>query len=904
MPKKVIEVETGKLGEVPDEQYDLAIGSKKYRPATEEDLKFFLEKKKYDNPLRAGWLRLLSSQSAGISDLIIGGIGGAAAKEGLRKYEKYNPTASLLGEIAGYVSPGGVEAIVEKGLVKAAGKTALSKGVGTLLKVPSLPARAARTGARFVGHLPGKYIPNKYGGKALSKVLGMAGEGAVEGAYFGAHQAVKESVLGDSQLNGEKLASQILKEIEYGAEFGGALGIGGQALKGVGWGLKKTGGAAKRLAYRTWGRGAEALSGVKTGTLVNDFNPSTLSGRSKIRRVQRKSDTVKSVFEQGKVSVSQIANDLQEIGYHASDARKVRALANSLPRSPGKFAPIYSNYELTVRGIEGRLFDMLEEAERRSTYPKGKIKKIISRFKGIEDRINSEIDAMSLGDLLDEGGKITGKHTRQLAKITFDGLDEMKSFLQKASSSFVESSARSGNLNSLQFKAAGYELRNIINDTVRKNLETQKIWGNAAKIQREVNSVWSQQIPAADNFKKMFLAKANDYGIGGKRQYVKDAPWFTFLNKHLGQTEHESKLVVQQYLDFATQHANNVDNLINLPARTKRAVRRLNKNVDKLKRQLKALEETHVLSEAYKGLKSGGKFRVSAPIGMGPTALFFAGEPALGMAMWGGLKVLDSLSSPVGTIEALAGAENFLNKYGKKISKGAGLFAKGSINNVRRATHAKRTETERKFDKVHKSIYSHTPRETHEKVIASMPEPVLPDTALVAADTAARVHAAQLVNMPVADVRPFMQGEPPSISKAEQFKVVERVEINSDPQGFIVENMNNGTITSEAVAYADLVFPESMNEIRDMYTDEVNEIDNAGRLLPFQKRLSLEKLFKQQAVAQSDIQYLQEMASAYSAEQQQQQQQPQSAKRGSGSMEIAQAYEQGSQRTERGTHKA
>jgi hypothetical protein len=300
----------------------------------------------------------------------------------------------------------------------------------------------------------------------------------------------------------------------------------------------------------------------------------------------------------------------------------------------------------------------------------------------------------------------------------------------------------------------------------------------------------------------------------------------------------------------------------------------------------------------------GSKISLAAPIGWGPTALFFAGQPVAGVAMWGGLRALDAMSNPINSLKTMVGAENFLNAHGSKIAGAVGKFSKGASDTVRRATHAKRSDREKKFEKIYVETTSKSPEMVHQEVVEGMPDHVMPDTALTAADTAARGHLLLTTSMPVSDLRPHIQGEPPTISKAEQATVLENRKLMEDPQGYIMKGLNDGTLSVESVAFGDRYAANSMQELRHMVLDDLEELDSQDKLLPFQKRLTLEKLIPSQFVAQTNLQYMQEMASAYTAGQQNAQNaQPQSAKRGE-SMEIAEAYEQGSQRTERGTHKA
>lgn len=137
----------------------------------------------------------LSSGTLGISDFIDRKIGGQESVEHTKATQDAHPTASLLGEIAGYAAPGGLAGKVGK-------------------------AAKAAAGGRFIG-----------------SVLG----GAAESAAITGSQSLREELRNPEPLDIDKIAGQLPHAVVDGALVGGAIGA-------IGGGIS----AAGRAAGRAW----------------------------------------------------------------------------------------------------------------------------------------------------------------------------------------------------------------------------------------------------------------------------------------------------------------------------------------------------------------------------------------------------------------------------------------------------------------------------------------------------------------------------------------------------------------------------------------------------------------------------------------------------------------------------
>lgn len=187
-----------KYGFIPDEAGASAPGKDNYGfvPETKEEEAARLEAENYDHPVVASLAGAARGVSMGLSDLAGRAVG---LDDELEKLKKYNPKASIAGEIGG-VAVG-----------------TFFEGPGALL---AAGARRATTGI-------------------ASKVLAKVAAGAIEGAVYGAGQTVSEASLTQEPLKASEVAEHLLANVSVGALFGGGFslgadiaGRGASALKG------------------------------------------------------------------------------------------------------------------------------------------------------------------------------------------------------------------------------------------------------------------------------------------------------------------------------------------------------------------------------------------------------------------------------------------------------------------------------------------------------------------------------------------------------------------------------------------------------------------------------------------------------------------------------------------------
>lgn len=269
-----------------------------------------------DDPLLAAGLGAARTATFGLSDvgLAAGGLGEetAAVKE-------LNPTASLVGEVAGALAPVGAPALGAKlGQEAAAGVQA------------AIPASAKAA-------------------QILSKMGSAAAGSAVEGAVFGAGQGVSESALGDPTELVENIAAGGLQGALWGGLLGGAFQgardaspfISGVVKAGAGKAADVVSDAARAVTERGVGKMVAARLGPEAG---RDFQEviRDVAGRRALestgddvfqsiaREAEERGVALKDVIKSRKAEANQLAKEVQN--EMAAAEAKTRNVIQNAPK--------------------------------------------------------------------------------------------------------------------------------------------------------------------------------------------------------------------------------------------------------------------------------------------------------------------------------------------------------------------------------------------------------------------------------------------------------------------------------------------------------------------------------------------------------------------------------------------
>ncbi len=188
----------GRAGEVPDELLEDALQDG-FRQETDADIQARAKEAQFgDKPIVAGALGAARSATMGLSDLLLAK-SGIADREALLGIQEQNQGATSIGELGGIV--------------------------GSLL-LPSSPLSA-------VGKLGQKAGASLFAGEKLLDTVGrQAIAGAIDGGFYGAGAGLSSTVLGDPELNAEKIVA--------GARVGALMGAAtGATIPTLGEGIKK-----------------------------------------------------------------------------------------------------------------------------------------------------------------------------------------------------------------------------------------------------------------------------------------------------------------------------------------------------------------------------------------------------------------------------------------------------------------------------------------------------------------------------------------------------------------------------------------------------------------------------------------------------------------------------------------
>ncbi len=208
----------GRMGTVSASDAHIAFKQGARLPTAEDQAADFEKKNKEILRRQYGEDNLINAGTAGVirgvvpfADAAMIGMGalagkGEAVKEGLSQLKEQNPTTSILGEVAGTLSPYSV----------------VGKAAGAAGKV--IPEAVATANAVKVG-LKGGTAATK-ASQVLENVATAGLGSAVEGMVYGANTGISEAILGDP----DEVAENLLYNTAFGGLFGG---LGGAAIGGA-----------------------------------------------------------------------------------------------------------------------------------------------------------------------------------------------------------------------------------------------------------------------------------------------------------------------------------------------------------------------------------------------------------------------------------------------------------------------------------------------------------------------------------------------------------------------------------------------------------------------------------------------------------------------------------------------
>lgn len=371
----------GDIVSLPAESVFEAVNQYGFKMPTQQDIANLEQYKQYGqgtaNEVKAFLAGAGRSATFGLSDQALVK-SGEVNPETLKGLQEQNPTASTLGEFTGIGAS--LLAVPEISLV---GKA--SKGAQALTKAAE-PATAAAA----------RLLANPATRPLASKVLDTAGKlgaisigSAIEGAAYGLGQSVSEQALGDPELTGEK----VLSNMENGALVGAALG---PALGLVGMGAKK----AFPKFFTEADKVALEKGDFETAVKVDDYIPAE-EKKSVIEGLSKLKGNAKEIKE------AALAIDAPVLPGQISDSKAVQKAQSALLEGPPTFSSIkqqmiaQEGFEKASKAVgetlgEGTQFTKASLGEELKSSLESNIKRQVEPINAIYDEIKTKFESVPL----------------------------------------------------------------------------------------------------------------------------------------------------------------------------------------------------------------------------------------------------------------------------------------------------------------------------------------------------------------------------------------------------------------------------------------------------------------------------------------------------------------------------
>ena len=210
-----------------------------YREATAEDVAHAKAEAKHGNLISQGMALQNATIRGATAGLGQAGIAkgleaikpewGAAYKQSDRELKEHFKTTDTVGEIGGMIAGAAVGGeLAQLGRLGQLGRLIPSAGIDALGGAAEHAVARQLTGLATRGAL----------GRAATTAAKLGARGAVEGALYGGAHELSEEMLGDHELNAEKIIAAALESGGTGMLFGGGLGAAGSLAKSGANGLR------------------------------------------------------------------------------------------------------------------------------------------------------------------------------------------------------------------------------------------------------------------------------------------------------------------------------------------------------------------------------------------------------------------------------------------------------------------------------------------------------------------------------------------------------------------------------------------------------------------------------------------------------------------------------------------
>lgn len=818
----------------------------------------------------------LSDEAASDLGYIFGGEKGKQDVSGRLRYAKEeHPIESGIGEVEGMLLP----AVLPIGPAGAIGR-----GIGGAARAAEgLTARAlTREGAGAL---------ERIAVKGLSEGAAAGAEGAIRGAG----EVVSEHALGeDPELTGEK----ILAGATHGAV---SWGLAGGVLGGVGASFGEARGAAGRFLQRLrpadvdalaekqfgfvpkglgdlWGKAADASSALSGGDVnairrLSELSPAGAEARrlavfdapivreQAAREVRSQLDALLDSSQEitqeakGRLKASYVeaavkkGNEAETIGFAQRYAADLRAHVEDMLAKPKEYGLVGS-----LKGMQEWL-DALD----------GKIAEVSGA--GIARAVANDVEPLASG----------------ANASLFSALDDTKRAFGRWTKAAQAVEKKSDPLALMRGRATRDRLQGIYED-MRQGLENEDLWGKAASDQKQINAAWSKQIDA----QRVFDARLTT-NVGRDPRN----PWVDIRRVDpakadayvAGLTNPNNDLVhsaIKSYVQSTRDLSEAIGRSWELPAEKAAHVAKVGSAAEAFGGSLDKAEHALTLANQFQALKaaeggSAADMVTGAIVGTG------LGGP-LGGVLGG---VAGAMAKPGNTIARLAALERLMQKVDLRIGSSVRGFFRGSTRgasagpaSLRLGMGAGERGTSDVFMRSVAKVteLASNPAASSKRMGDSLAglDQAAPQTSASLSAQTMRVTTFLASKVPTGMHDPFALNAKharPLVSEAEKSRFLRYVAAANDPTT-VLEDMQHGRLTPEAVEALQVCYPKLYAEVRGTIIDH---LASANSTLPYGKRVQLGLLFGAPTDATLDPAFLAAISSHQNASSVEAEQQPKGA---------------------------
>lgn len=816
---------------------------------------------------------------------------GKAVREYVEGVSAANPNIRTGTEIAGTI---GLALASGGGAAAARGGATAARG-GAALRTLSAPTRALmRTGAAAERGLGGG-------------LMGATARAAVEGAAYEAGNAYSEAALGDEQLTGERLAAAM----GHGAMLGGGMGL---ALAGAARGLEKGMDASKRLMSRALARPdpasvervvekvhGHAPKGI--GQQVADrlwLTPAELiSGapRESLERMTRLGREGKQARVQGIHGKAQLDDHVRaldaDLRAHADTVSDIMNEVSGVEKA-ANVSKIVKRGNEAAQLAQGRAMLAQARAQLDEAIAVGKVRfgkpNALKDLRARVDQAISELERIAAS-----GDDVAGRVYAELDNVK-------KQFYVDAES--MRSGGSLGKERYVNQRSAAL-LDDIYRGSLLPGLEDVSVWGEAGAAQKAINTLWAHKIN--NGFSKHFAAMEKGY-LGTKRMVVRDGSVDRYVRNLLAPKNDQAHAALLREFGDSVELMETVGRFYDLPPEKVRAIKEAAERAKRMRTTVKNAEElvtnvnhmSAIDASDRQGSMVGGM--LGGAIGAGsPMGALAAGTVGL-------------FSSPGKTVRQLAALERMAGSIDAKIAGSVkGLFRKatrGAIVHGHRPLHAADREQRRRMDA--RKEYEQRAASVREYALnrpaleTKLSQSVAPiaDTAPMAANsaiaTALRAQDYLQTHLPTNDLPSTMFGHAPRTSKMEAEKWLRRARAIDDPTT-VLDDLGKGKLSRDAVHAIKNVYPAIYADMQQQVMDEVLDMREMGKQLPYRDRMQLGILFEVPVDPTLSPRLIEFMQQSYQQDGSGAEQQAAGAKVAE-DPDVSDVYQSASERTEKGSN--